>query len=285
MDFFHKFLASTNFMAFILYILIGIFIYFKNRISLVSKVYSVYFISVGLGLFSIGMYELFPVSSVFELRLIFYFALTFGLLANICIVIGTRALTQKPDQIHNMKIYILILALSLLLFLMEPYNVTHNVETRFDSYTVFYAILITTVLWFPILYSLYLLHDPDIIMTEKRKKWLKRFKIAFAINLIFPITNAFSNLDPSLSFLEFGELAFLVSSVIIVTTLPSGKDWFYDEVKIRMFDLVPAEELVHIWKKFDVWKEKIQFLNNKPHNLDNISIRDYLKDLRQLDME
>ena len=246
----------------ILHVALAILFLKKNKESTISKSFATFFICIAIGLFEIALYYLLPVDTM-EMKLLYsslYIVSMIGVMAQI---LGTRQLvypTQNPLKSIMIPIMVIITAIT---FTLSLTDVTHIQDPRNPLYTPLFILFFILTFDVPLYYMIYQLTAKKNWISEERKRWFKFLRIFYIINSFYPVIEGMSGFGPAgIRPLDLGNGMFILSSILLLYSLPNYRAWYLDELKtqtvIRQIEGEYTGTIDKLWKNLDLWQREFE---------------------------
>lgn len=255
------------FLGSILHVALAILFLRKNKESAISKSFATFFICIAIGLFEISMYYLLPVD-VETMKILYsslYIVSMIGVMAQI---LGTRQLVfpnKNPFKTIMVPLTVIITAITFVLTLTD---VTHIQNPKNPIYSPLFIVFFILTFDIPLYYILYQLTVKRDWISEERKKWFRNLRLFFLVNSFYPVIEGLSGLGPKgIRTLDLGNSIFIVSSLLLLYSLPNYKAWYVDELKtltvIKQIESDYKGSIDTLWTNLDLWQSEFERQHNE----------------------
>ncbi len=246
----------------ILHIILAILFLRKNKVSTISKSFATFFICVAIALVEISMYYLLPIDAE-QMKLLYsslYIVSMIGVMAQI---LGIRQLIFPTKNPFKTIMVPLIVTITAITFTLSLTDVTHLQDPKNPIYSPLFILCFIVTFDVPLYYIIYELTVKRNWISEERKKWFKKLRYFFIINSFYPILEGLSGLGPKgIRALDLGNGIFILTSLLLLYSLPNYKAWYVDELKtLTVINQIEGDfkgSIEKLWANLEIWQKEFE---------------------------
>ena len=282
-DLFVQIIGIGAFIGSFLQFIISIIFYRKNKESLISKAFVTFFFCVAFGLAEIGSYYLLT-NDPQIMELLYSSLYIVSMIGVLALVLGVRQLVFPQDNPFKSVIVPVVVIITVSMFYLTFTDITHVVSTKNPLYTPLFMVGFILTFNVPLTYIIYQLTKKRDWISDERKKWFKNLRYFFVLTAVYPVIEALSGYSMETRWLDLGNGIFIFTSLMIMISLPSYKNWYVDELKtLTVINQLKGKghyegSIEELWEKLDIWQADFEQKNKE---LTIPEFEGYLRDIEE----